>query len=173
MSPDEAMGMVADRLVGGMMFHSDHADLMSMLGIGWMRKLHERGFRDDSKSFRKVRSSCVRHLCTMAPRGGQVVGTSLDGLVGKTRSDIGVLDYPRLVKASMADWVEWEAGTAGVFHEASESLGGALWDVVHGLESDVEDELSLARDIERRMFACNYDMAQIYDGGAQWQSTGS
>ena len=43
MGAADVLGTVCDRLVGGLMFHSEHADLFAYLGIEWLAEAHEDG----------------------------------------------------------------------------------------------------------------------------------
>lgn len=160
----EALGMVCDRLVGGMMFHSDHADLMRMLGMTCLHKLHEHGYKSDARSLRKVRCACVRHLGMLPTQGHQSRGEDLDCIRGTHRSDIGPSMAQKLLKASLHAWRDWETGTAEVFYDASCALGGAgLWDLVRMLQSGAEDEASEACDLIREMDSCCWDMCHAHE----------
>ena len=157
----EALGMVSDRLVGGIMFHSEHADLMHMLGLGW--KAHEKGFIDDSKALRRVRRMSVRHLGAVPPQGRQERRD--DRMEGVTRQNIGPQSTQRLIRASITEWRDWEEGTASTFNEASAHLTGnsCLWEMVRELQAGAERERCEAEELLREMESCSYDLAHAYD----------
>lgn len=165
MSHAEVMGTVSDRLIGGMMFHSDHADMMRLIGMDGLHRLHEDGFGDDSKSLRRVRVACVEHLCMLPPTARQERTKTLEGMVGRDRSNIGQSEVQRLVRTSMQAWVEWESGTVECLRDAAEKLIGcaSLWNLVRKLQRDTERELSKARDIAREMETCGYDMCHVLE----------
>jgi len=167
MTHAEALGAVSDRLVGGMMFHSEHADLMRMLGITWLAKLHERGFKDDSKAYRKARTLCIRHCGTVAPSGNPPQPDALSQLNGHVKGDIRALDVQRMVKASMQEWRKWESGTAKAMASAADELtdSAVLWDEVRSMQSDVEDELAMLEEIMCEMDQCSYDVGHVHDMG--------
>ena len=165
MTPLEAMGAVSDRLVSGMMFHSDHADAMRMVGMRGLASLHEDGFHDDSHALRKVRRACVRHMCKLPQSKGQSRTDTIDTLVGRDRSNIGASEAQRWVRASMQKWVEWEQGTVETYAKCAESLVGqeSLWRLVTKLQRDTERELAHAKDVMLEMEACGYDMCHVLD----------
>lgn len=152
----EALGRVADRLVGGMMFHSDHADTMRLIGFGNLARLHEDGYHDDSKSLRKVHRACIDHLGVIVPQGSQARPEHAD--VG----DVGQSGRRRMLRSSMEEWAEWESCTSRLFAEcACEMTNAALWDLVHGLQSNVDMELAGARSVMARMDACDWDPSVV------------
>lgn len=165
MNHAEVMGTVSDRLVGGMMFHSDHADVMHMVGMNGLAKLHEEGFHDDSHAMRRVRRACVRYLCTLPKSGGQSKTDTIDPLIGRDRGNVSASETQRWVRASMQEWVEWEHGTVEVFSEAAKSLVGheSLWRLVTKLQRNTEQELAHARELMLEMEACGYDMCHVLD----------
>lgn len=167
MTHAEVLGAVSDRLVGGMMFHSEHADLMRMLGIGWLAKLHEHGFMDDSKAYRKARRLCIRHCGMVAPSGNPPQPDALSQLKGHTRGDIRALDAQRMLRASMQEWRTWESGTAKAMAGAADELADSavLWDAVRGMQFDVEHELAMLEEIMFEMDQCSYDMGHVHDMG--------
>ena len=156
-----AMGTVADRLVGGMMFHSDHADLNRFLGLDAFAGLHEDGFLDDSRSLRKVRKKCVLHLGRIPQQGKQERGKDLEKVMAYRSSDLSANDRYRLTVSSLEAWERWERGTAEVFSEASNALDGTLWKLVKRLQMGAEKEAVEASRLLTEAKAC--DMAHLYD----------
>ena len=161
----EAVGKVCDRLIGGMMFHSDHADVMALIGMSGLHRLHEDGFMDDSKSLRKVREACVRYLGMLPPSGAQSKTKTLDGMVGRDRFNIGQSEVQRLVRSSMQEWVEWESGTVKCFRNAADEVGdcASLWHLLTKLQKATEKELSKAKETMREMESCGYDMCHVLE----------
>lgn len=161
----DAIGLVSDRLVGGMMFHSDHADLMGLIGVKGLRKMHERGFRDDSHNMRKVRRACMSQLGKMPSHGNQERTKTLDSVVGRSNDNIGASERQRLVRSSMADWVKWESDTIAIYANACDKVAGnaCLWELVRGLQADTERELARAKRLMQEFDACGYDMTHIYE----------
>lgn len=156
-----AMVTVADRLTGGLMFHSDNADLMHFLGLEGFAKLHEHGFLDDSESLRRVRRKCIHHLGRIPEQGRQERGETLSKVTSYEQSDLSANDRYRLAVSSLEAWSEWERETAEVFSEAKESLDGSLWKLVSKLQRGAEGEHAEARGLLIEAKAC--DMAHIYD----------
>jgi hypothetical protein len=148
-----------------MMFHSDHADAMSVIGMMGLRALHERGFRDDSDAMRMIRRACVRHTCKLPPSGTQKRTDTIDSLVGRDRAGISASEVQRWVRASMQKWVEWEHGTVEAYADAVAELEGheTLRRKVRRLQRDTEHELAQARELMLEMEACGYDMGHVLD----------
>ena len=155
------MAMVSDRLVGGMMFHQDNADLNEFLGMHGFAKLHEHGFLDDSKSLRKVHRKTILHLGRIPPQGDQKRGNILSKVMAYQSSDLGANDRYRLAVTSLESWMEWERETAKVFGEASESLDGTLWRLVTKLQRGAEAEHAEAHRLLIEAKAC--DLAHLYE----------
>lgn len=165
MSAADVLGAVSDRLVGGVMFHSEHADLCRWLGLVKLAKLHEDGFSHDSACLRKVHRLCIDHLGMTVPEGRQERSHLLDAYHGKRSWD--AQPDARAVQDAMADWIEWESGTIDVLSSACRRLwdGGevALSDYVRRICDDTADELAHARRIAHEMRSCGWDMPHIFE----------
>lgn len=161
MAAIDVLGTVCDRLVEGMMFHSDRADLCRFMGFERLTKLHEHGFEDDSASFRKVRRLCVSRLDAFPSQGRQERGRSLDRWKGRERSSVTTEERRQCLMEAMQDWVEWEDGTADTFRAASRRL----WDMgetalsmkVCRLAEATECELAEAKFLHNRLVATDWD----------------
>lgn len=156
-----AIGKVCDRLTGGVMFHSDHADLMWFLGLEGFAKLHERGFTHDSESLRRMRRECMMRTGKIPQQGNQSKGNALAKVSAYSRRDLSANDRYRLTTESLKSWSEWEHGTAKVLGEAAEELGGSLWRMVDKLRRGAEDEAVEADNLMMEAMAC--DMAHVYE----------
>lgn len=161
MAAIDVLGTVCDRLVEGMMFHSDRADLCRFMGLKRLTKLHERGFEDDSSSFRRMRKLCVDRLDAFPSQGRQERGRSLDVWRGKARSSVTTEERRKCLMEVMGDWVEWEDGTADTFRTAARRL----WDMgetalamrVNKLADSTESELAEAEALHNRLVATDWD----------------
>lgn len=160
MAAVDVLATVADRLVGGMMFHSDHADMCIFMGYKHLIKMHEDGFKDDSANLREIRSLCVRRTGLIPRNGRQERTKTLDRLSMK-RMDVSDDDRMATLKECMSDWIEWEDGTAEVFRNAAKRLHEmgemALSMRIAKLADETEDELSRARDLWCRLSATGWD----------------
>ena len=167
MSAVDVYGQIADRLVGGMMFHDDHATLMEFLGYQGLKRVHESGYLSDSADLRRVQRYCVSHLGQIAPRGGQKRVPVLDPLMGMRRGDID--DDTRLnkLRSSMDAWVDWETETKKVYERAWESLmrtnDTSAMRLVEHLIANVDDELSMAVELRLGLQASGWDMPYAMD----------
>lgn len=161
MAAVDVLGQVADRLVGGMMFHSDHADLCLYMGFRKLAKLHERGFRDDSASLRRVHRLCVRMVGTFPAQGRQERTRTLDRWHCSDRTRHDEDTRVAALKECMADWIEWEDGTSEEFSSAARRLWEcgetSLSREVAKLAEDVDEELAGARDLMCRLVATGWD----------------
>lgn len=161
MAAIDVLGMVCDRLVEGMMFHSDRADLCRYMGFERLTKLHEDGFHDDSASFRKVRRMCVERLDAIPPQGRQERGHSLDVWRGKVRRSVTTEERRKCLMEVMSDWVDWEDGTADTFRTAAHRLWDmgetALSERVNKLADSTESELARASALHNRLVATDWD----------------
>jgi len=156
-----AVAKVADRLVGGMMQHQDQANAMLFLGLHGFAGIHERGFRDDSKSLRKVYRRCIETYGRIPHQGDQRRGTTLDKLMPYESSELSAGDRYRSVVALLGEWAEWERVTAETFESASELLTGRMWRLVDRLQRGAEEEHVEARRLLAEVGAC--DMQHVYE----------
>lgn len=167
MSAVDVMGSVSDRLVGGLMFHSEHADLCRWLGIEWLANVHEDGFLHDSSCLRRMRRLALRHTGCMAPEGRQDRSHALDAFRGTQRWCVkGDVREAALCDA-MHDWCDWEEGTVTVLTSAVnrlESCGELLLaDKVRAVAKDTSRELAEARDMLVEMESVNWEMPHILE----------
>ena len=167
MAAVDILGSVSDRLVGGMMFHSDHADLCAWLGIGWLTALHEDGYEHDAACLRKVHRMSVR-FCGLMPQDGRQQRThSLDAYRSTPRWDVKCDVRCQALCDAMHDWIDWEAGTVQVFAGAYRRLYDcgetALAEKVKAITKDTELELAHARDLLCEMETVEWDMSHVYE----------
>lgn len=167
MSAADVLGTVSDRLVGGVMFHSEHADLCRWLGVEWLAKLHEEGYEHDSACLRKVRRLSVDHLGTFVPEGRQDRSHLLDAYRQKRSWDVPCDVRETALCDAMHDWADWEDGTVTVLTSACKRLsdGGCLLlsDKVRSIAKDTSEELARARSLLLRMEAVKWDMGHILE----------
>ena len=161
MAAVDVLGTVADRLVEGMMFHSDHADLCRLMGFKRLTKLHERGFRDDSSALRMVHGLCIERTGMLVPQGRQERTRTLDRWQGVRRRGIPTEDRAKALESVMSDWLDWEDGTADTYRMAARRL----WEMgetalslrVNDLAEETEAELAGATDLYCRLSASGWD----------------
>lgn len=169
MSAVDVMGSVSDRLVGGLMFHSEHADLCRWLGIDWLADLHEEGFLHDSSCLRRMRRLALRHTGCMVPEGRQERGHALDAFRGTQRWCVKMDVRETALCDAMHDWCDWEDGTVTVLTSAVnrlESCGELLLaDKVRAVAKDTSRELAEARDLMVEMKAVDWDMTHVLEMG--------
>ena len=167
MAAVDILGSVADRLVGGMMFHSDHADLCSWLGVGWLAALHEDGYKHDSACLRRVHRMSVRFCGLMAQDGRQQRTHSLDAYHSTARWDVMCDVRRQALRDAMHDWVDWESGTvqvlAGAYRRLYDCGETTLAEGIKAVAEDTEKELSHARDLLCEMEAVGWDMSHVYE----------
>lgn len=167
MAASEVLGEVADRLVEGMMLHSDHADLMCFLGLRGLKRLHECGYHDDAKRLRKVHRLGIKYTQQMVPQGRQSASDALEPYMRYKQSEVDADTRRTALMDAMAGWVEYEADTAKLFSRAARDLWGMgegiLWVKVFALQKEAEHELATARKLHDEMAACGYDMCHVME----------
>lgn len=165
MAAVDVLGTVSDRLVQGMMFHSEHADLCAYIGVQWLAELNEDGYEHDSRCLREVRRLSVRHLGLPVPEGRQERGHSLEAFRGTRRWDVSADAIGPVVKDAMHAWVDWESGTVTVLTSAASRLMDSgellLYDKVKAIAKDTSKELAHARDLMCEMESVCWDMSHI------------
>lgn len=167
MAAHDVIGAVCDRLVGGVMFHSEHADLCHYAGVDGLAKLHEDGFVHDSRCLRKMRRLCIRHLGVPAPEGRQDRTHALDAHRSTKRWDLSPDVAAATVKDAMHAWVDWESGTVTVLTSACARLMDAgellLADKVKSMAKETSRELAHARDLMCEMESVGWDMSHVHE----------
>lgn len=167
MTSADIMGTVCDRLVGGTMFHLEHADLCEWLGVPWLYDVHRDGYEHDSECLRKMRRLCVQHTGLFATEGRQDRSHLLDAYKQTKKWDVKQDVRKTILRDAMRDWIDWEDGTVTVLTSACKRLSDAgnllLSDKVRKVVNDTSEELAEARDMLVRMEAVDYDMAYILE----------
>ena len=165
MAAVDVLGTVADRLVQGMMFHGEHADLCAYLGVWWLAGIHEDGYEHDNRCLRKVRRLSIEYLGLPVPEGRQERGHSLDAFRGMKRWDVSSDAIGPALKDAMHAWIDWEAGTVTVLTSSASRLMDSgellLYDRVKKIANDTSKELANARDLMREMEAVCWDMSHV------------
>lgn len=171
MAVQDVLGAVCDRLVGGMMFHSDHADLCRFLGVEWLARLHDDGFLHDSKAHCKVKMMAVRLTDMMVSSGRQERTHALDQWRGMRTTDVTCDKRNQGIADAMDDWCEWEESAASTYRTAYSRLVSmgqmVLADEMRRLAKDTERELAEAKSLRLEMRACGYDIAHVMEMGAE------
>lgn len=167
MGAADVLGTVCDRLVGGVMFHLDHADLCGWLGVEWLEELHREGYEHDSACLRRMRRLCVRHLGTFATEGRQDRSHLLDAYRQVRRWEAKPDVRKAALRDAMRDWVDWEDGTVTVLTSACKRLSDAgcllLSDKVRDIAKETSRELAHARDLLCEMEAVDWDMSHVLE----------
>ena len=167
MTAADIMGTVCDRLVGGVMFHLEHADLCEWAGVPWLRDVHREGYEHDSECLRKMRHLCVHHLGTFATEGRQERSHLLDAYKQTRAWDLKPDVRKTVIHDAMHDWVDWEDGTVTVLTSSCKRLSDAgfllLSDKVRKVAKETSEELAEARSLLREMESVDFDMTYVLE----------
>lgn len=167
MATREIMAEVADRLVGGMMLHSDHADLMCFLGFKGLKRYHEKGYHDDAMAFRKVHRKAIEWTGILVPNGDQRSPEDLTPFMNYDRMTLDDEAKRNALEGAMQSWHDWEQETVKVYSRAARDLMGMgeaeMWKKVFKLQRKAERELNSVRKLICEMKSCNWDMCHIID----------
>lgn len=169
MSANSVIGAACDTLVGGMMFHSDHADLCRLLGVEWLACLHDDGYLHDAKSHMRVRRKAIMQTCEIPARGRQERAATLDRWSVVSAEEVDVDARVSALRQSMDEWCSWEREAAATYAGAYSHMltydRVDLADEMRRLARDAEREHSEACAIRREMRACGWDMPHIFEMG--------
>ena len=167
MTAADVMGTVCDRLVGGTMFHLEHADLCEWAGVPWLYDLHREGYEHDSACLRKMRYLCLHHLGTFATEGRQERSHLLDAYKQTKKWDVKPDVRKTVIHDAMHDWIDWESGTVTVLTSAYNRLADSgnllLADKVKAVIKETSNELAGAREMLAQMEAVEWDMTYILE----------
>jgi hypothetical protein len=166
MATQDVLATVADRLVGGMMFHADHADICMYLGYRKLAGMHEDGFEHDSSCYREVHRLGIEYLGLIVKGGRQERNHAVDAY-SENRNAVSQDVRMAAVKDAMAEWIDWEAATATILKSAYKRLWDAgemsLAKAVLKMVRDTESELAEARDLNILLSASGWDPAYLCD----------
>lgn len=162
MTPIGAIGSAVDRLVGGVMFHSEHADLCWYMGLDELARENEDGYMHDSKCLRKLHRLAIEHIGITLPEGTQSRSGLLDQYANESRWKVGLNTRKRALERILTDMVEWEEGTCAVLRESHKVLledgDATLAKEVRRIIMDTEDELAGYRSELARFQSVNWDL---------------
>lgn len=167
MAANDILGEVADRLVGGMMLHSDHADLMCFLGLKGLKRYHEKGYHDDAMKLRKTHRMSIKYTGMLLPQSSQERSDDLDAFMNYSRHDLDTEAKRNALEGAMKSWAEWEQGTVIAYSRAARDLWGineaVLWKKVFKWQREAEKELAMVHKLMCEMETCDWDMCHILD----------
>lgn len=167
----DVVGAACDVLVGGMMFHSDHADLCRLLGIEWLARLHDDGYAHDAVAYRKLRRKAIAQTCEIPTYGRHGRTTTLDRWRGMTADEVDTDGRVTALRQAMDEWCSWERTASEEYGECHSRLLSHgyvdLADEMRHLAIDTEREHAEACALRREMRACGWDMAHVYDMGGR------
>ena len=162
MDATEALATVSDRLVGGVMHHSDHADLCWHMGLEEVARMNEAGYRHDSKCLRRVRKAAIRNLGSPLPESRQDRSHLLDAHRREPWWELGPQARQDALRTALGNMAEWEEGTCAVLRRAHESLlargQATLSDLVWEILADTEGELAGIREACALCETCGWDV---------------
>lgn len=167
MSATDVLSAACDRLVGGMMFHADHADLCRLTGVEWLARLHDRGFVHDAKAHARVRRVAMPLTGMVVPGGRQDRTHTLDKWHGVRMREVAREQRETAVRDATADWLEWEESAAATYCQAHKRMlecgQMTLAELMASLATDAESEIAEARRILTEIDACGCDMSHVLE----------
>lgn len=168
MDAEEIFSRISAHQVKGLMFHDQMASYYRFLSLDWFAEEHERQFRDEARTYQKLRRHYVRHYNKLLPRTDvsdpQVVPSSW---LGYSRQDVDPATKRSAVSDGFTQWVQWETETKALYEESVRQLyetgdvAGAI--TVKELVEDVSHELMRAEEEKLNLEAVNYDLAVIIE----------
>lgn len=166
MTREEVFHNVAERVINGMMLHSELADYYCFLCVPKFADMHEDRYCDESKMYRQICRFCLttHNRLITAPQ------FTYESVIPPTwykydRFEIDTSTIRNGAKRGFETWVEWEKETKKVYEKMySELLSMNEIDSaeeVKRLVCDVSEELKTAEKIHLRLKAMDYTISAI------------
>ena len=166
MTVDEIFSLIAERMVEGLMFHSQMSDYFYFLGLEGYSKCHKFHYFEENANYRKIsKYYLTRYNKIIQERPFSNPNVIPSDWYNYSRQD--VIDQVRKasIKAGFEKWVKWEQETKKIYEEYYRELF-KINEEASMLElgkyiSDVDKELAEAENKLLTLTADNFDISDI------------
>ena len=166
MTVEQIYKTISQRVLSGIMFHSDMIDYYRFLSLDGYAKCHEYRMIDESKAYRKLREKYL-HIYDKLIKDDDIPRDSVipDGWYSHVRQDVNVATIKEAVGDALLVWVEHETDTKKVYEEMATNLrdmgelDSALF--VEELVCDVSKELARAKKYHLNKKHIEFDLPTI------------
>lgn len=166
MAAIEILSRIAERMLKGIMIHSQFADYYGFLGLEGYQKCHTYRYFDESKSYRDLSDFCLKH-CNKILTEPSFDNPRIIPEDWKQYYRQQVNSEVRLsaIKVGIDKWIEWELETKKLYEQCYNSLISeneiSIAFEIEKLIKEVSIELINAEQEKIELEIINYDMPSI------------
>ena len=166
MTVEEIFESISNRMLDGIMLHSDMVDYYRFIALNGYAKCHEMHMISESKAFRKLRKHYLDNHDKLI-RDEEIPRESVipDSWYSHVRQDVDTASVRKAVKDGLEKWVSHETETKRLYEEMAKELRdlgevkSAIY--VEELVCDVSKELAKAKKYHLRKKHSDYDITEI------------
>ena len=168
MTTEQIYKTLSQRMLSGIMLHSDMVDYYKFLSLDGYAKFHEYRMIDESKAYRKLRKNYLHNYDKLIkdvelPRDSVIP----DGWYAHVRQDVNVATLKEAIGDGLSAWIDHETETKKVYEEMSTELRsiGEIESAIYveGLVYDVSRELAKAKKYQLIKKHIEYDIPTIME----------
>lgn len=166
MTIDEIVGQITQRMITGLMVHSQMCDYYSFLGLKGYAKCHLYHFYEENNNYKKFSNYYIRHydklVLDLPVANPKVIP---DDWYRYTRQDVDVTIRSTSIQAGFEKWVKWEKETKAFYEQQYRNLMDmgyiSMAIEVKKYVKDVDFEFADATQKMLSLKAINYDISDI------------
>ena len=168
MTKEEVFSLIAERMVEGLMVHSQMSDYFSFLGLEGYAECHKYHYFEENSNYRKISHYYLtHHNQIIKDRPFTNPNIIPADWYNYTRQNVDSAVRKAGVKAGFEKWVKWEKDSKSVYETYFQELL-KLNEVAAAMElkkyiMDVDNELAGAEAELLTLFAIDYDMTHIVE----------
>lgn len=168
MTIDEIFTTIGQKMVEGLMFHSQLCDFFCFLGLKGYSKCQKYHYFEESCNYKKLGNYYLTHYGKIILEEGfnnpKVIP---ENWVKYTRADVNTATRKNSVQSGFEKWVNWETDVKKTYEMLYDELIG-LGEVAAGAEvkkyiEDVDEELANATQKWLELRATDWDISLIID----------
>ncbi len=167
MDSKNTFSTLLNRMLQGMMFHSENCDYFAFLGFDGYEKLHKVQFLEESMCYRMTKSWFVKYSDLLVPDGGLIIQEAVlpDSWYNLSRKSVDSDNKGELVKTALENWNEWESGTIDIVNQCYLQLMDMgridLISIVLNIADDRTNELKFINDLYLEAKSVNFNSSDL------------
>ena len=172
MTEQEIFTILANRMVGAIMIHTQLAQLFAYVDLMPDARRQEQQLQEETHGMSELNKyySQHHHMIVIADDPPQINILNM-GILKKPNYELSPDDKMRIIKYGMKEWVDWERQSKIVYEDAYKNLIDisevASAEFITRYVRDVDQELRDAERLYRVRDAIDWDLATIYDKQAR------
>lgn len=145
---------IGERLLGGVMFHTEMTDLFSFLGLKGFHKWQKNQMCDEVKTLQKFKSHVMQyhHMLLNLDNAARPEPLIASDWYNRSALDITQSDITNILRSTLDRYVQWEEETKRILYaEKAELEWQCDKEYVGCLIKDVEEELAKVEELRQNI----------------------